>query len=62
MLQGKQNEVKQNVNSLVSLRNDIAHGRSISITINNVIEYYNSGVAMLDIVYHLLFQEYLLSE
>lgn len=34
---------KGDLNSLVNLRNDIAHGRVISVTIGTVINYFESG-------------------
>lgn len=43
----KKSGEKGNLNSLVSLRNDFAHGRNISATINDVINYYRSGKAVL---------------
>ena len=43
-------EQKANLNSLVSLRNDIAHGRSIGSTINTVTKYFDSGVEVLNIL------------
>lgn len=44
-------EEKNDLNSLVSLRNDIAHGRDIHVSIDTVKKYFESGrkiVEMLD--------------
>ena len=41
---------KGNLNSLVVLRNDLAHGRTINATINNVTTYFESGVYILNIL------------
>lgn len=38
---------KGDLNSLVNLRNDMAHGRNITATINTVAKYYDSGVLVL---------------
>ncbi len=40
-------EKKADLNSLVSLRNEFAHGYSISVTIRSVKRYYMSGVVVL---------------
>lgn len=39
---------KSQLNSLVGLRNSFAHGTSITVTIAEVIEYYNSGKLILE--------------
>lgn len=39
---------KGDLNSLVNLRNDIAHGRVISVTIGTVIKYFESGRSILE--------------
>ncbi|MEZ7744260.1 HEPN domain-containing protein [Gemella sanguinis] len=39
---------KGELNNLVNLRNDIAHGRDVNSTINNVENYFNSGRFILD--------------
>lgn len=39
---------KGDLNSLVNLRNDIAHGRVISVTIGTVISYFESGRYILE--------------
>ena len=46
---------KVELNSLVQLRNDLAHGRSNNPSINTVIRYYKSGVKILDILYTVLY-------
>lgn len=43
-------EQKADLNSLVNLRNDIAHGRTIGSTINTVKRYFESGVAILNML------------
>lgn len=45
---------KGNLNSLVTLRNDIAHGRSINQTINDVEKYFKSGLKVLDVLDEIL--------
>lgn len=45
---------KGDLNSLVELRNDIAHGRTNNPTIISVIRYFKSGVQILNILYTLL--------
>lgn len=39
---------KQDLGSLVNLRNDIAHGRTNNPTINNIERYFESGVKVLN--------------
>lgn len=46
----KQTEYKNGLNSLVSLRNDIAHGRTNNVTINTVFNYFGQGVNVLKIL------------
>lgn len=46
LLKGSQD--KGNLNSLVSLRNDIAHGRTINSSINIVESYFESGKKILE--------------
>ena len=41
---------KTDLNSLVSLRNDLAHGRSINVSINVVQRYFESGVKILSML------------
>ena len=41
---------KEDLNSLVKLRNDIAHGRDISISINTVKRFYESGIGILKVL------------
>jgi hypothetical protein len=41
------NDKKSDLNSLVGLRNDFAHGDSISVTIKSVKRYYSSGITIL---------------
>ena len=49
---GKQ--TKADLNSLVKLRNDVAHGRDISASINTVKRYFESGLKMIYFVDSLL--------
>lgn len=44
----KNSQEKTDLNSLVSLRNDIAHGRDISVSISIVKKYYESGIKILN--------------
>lgn len=44
----KGTQEKQDLGSLVILRNDIAHGRTNNPTINTVINYFESGVKILN--------------
>ncbi len=44
----KKSQEKVDLNSLVSLRNDIAHGRDISTTIATVNKYFESGIKVLN--------------
>ncbi len=55
MTKGKQN--KSDLNSLVGLRNDIAHGRDISPSINTVKRYYESGVEIINLMDSLLYDK-----
>lgn len=48
--QVKQSGEKDKLNSLVQLRNDFAHGDSISVSIDTVINYFDSGVIILNIL------------
>ena len=48
LLNGSQD--KGNLNSLVSLRNDIAHGRPLNSSINDVESYFESGKKILEIL------------
>lgn len=41
---------KQCLNSLVDLRNQLAHGNSITSTIDNIITYFNSGCNILNVL------------
>ena len=41
-------EDKQRFNSLAALRNDVAHDRSINITINSVYEAFEAGGRILE--------------
>lgn len=50
---GEQN-IKSQLNSLVSLRNDIAHGRTITASISTIETYYGSGRRVLQILDSLL--------
>ena len=48
--QVKQSGEKDKLNSLVQLRNDFAHGDSISVSIDTVIKYFDSAVKILNIL------------
>ena len=48
--QVKQSGEKDKLNSLVQLRNDFAHGDSISVSIDTVINYFDSAVNILNIL------------
>ena len=39
---------KDQLNSLVNLRNDLAHGKNISVSIQTVIAYYEGSIKILD--------------
>ncbi len=41
---------KEKLDSLISLRNDFAHGSVISATITNVIDYYNSAKTIISCI------------
>ena len=45
---------KADLNSLVSLRNDIAHGRNINVSIATVKRYYESGVKIIKLLERVL--------
>ena len=45
---------KGNLNSLVNLRNDFAHGAAINSPISSVFEYYNSGKVILGFIDEIL--------
>ena len=46
----KDSQDKGNLKSLVSLRNDIAHGRTIHSSINDIESYFESGKKILEIL------------
>lgn len=48
--QVKESGEKDKLNSLVQLRNDFAHGDSISVSIDTVINYFSSAVVILHIL------------
>ena len=48
--QVKESGEKDKLNSLVQLRNDFAHGASISVSIDTVIKYFDSAVNILEIL------------
>ncbi|EEX49775.1 HEPN domain-containing protein [Pasteurella dagmatis] len=48
--------IKSDLNSLVQLRNDIAHGNSCNTSIDTIIKYYKSGTVVLNLLYDVLFQ------
>lgn len=50
----KGTQQKGDLNSLVVLRNDLAHGRTVNATINNVLKYYESGVYILNLLDEIL--------
>lgn len=47
-------EDKASLNSLVQLRNDIAHGRSISASINTINTYFDAGQAILQLLFSII--------
>lgn len=47
-------EIKAAVNSIVKLRNDIAHGKSVSTTYINIKNYYQSSKKLLDVIEDIL--------
>ena len=46
----KEDNIKSDVNSLVQLRNDFAHGKNINISIDTVLRYFESATKMLYIL------------
>ena len=46
----KESDKKDKLNSLVQLRNDLAHGGNINISIDTIITYYDAGRSILDIL------------
>lgn len=50
----KDAQEKSDLNSLVQLRNDIAHGRNISTSIQMVNRYFESGIIILNALENLL--------
>ncbi|HHW7508032.1 TPA: HEPN domain-containing protein [Mannheimia haemolytica] len=46
--------IKSDLNSLVQLRNDIAHGGQCNAGISAIITYYESGIKILKILYQVL--------
>ena len=46
--------VKSDLNSLVTLRNNFAHGRDITATIDTIIHYYISGIKVIFILQQIL--------
>lgn len=52
----KTGNVKADVNSLVKLRNDFAHGKdSVTSSIETIIKYFKSGVKMLKMLYDIIY-------
>lgn len=49
-LKKHENNIKSDLNSLVQLRHDVAHGNNCTATIDTIIKYYESGVLVLDIL------------
>lgn len=48
--------IAADVNALVDFRNDFAHGkRTLTHTIETVINYFKSGVSMLEILYNIVY-------
>ena len=50
----KKTQCKNDLNSLVSLRNDLAHGRTISVSVDTVNKYFLSGKRIVHFVDDLL--------
>lgn len=44
----KKNNLKNDLNSLIQLRNTFAHGNSINESIDTIIKYYESGMLMME--------------
>lgn len=44
----KNTQEKSDLNSLVSLRNDLAHGGTVNVTINTVYKYFVSGKTVIE--------------
>lgn len=53
-LNGHEHNIKSDLNSLVQLRNDVAHGNNCTATIDTILSYYESGVLVLDILDNVL--------
>ena len=45
---------KMELNSLVNLRNEFAHGQKITATIDNIIDYYNGGCQIAVCLYNII--------
>ncbi len=58
----KTTQEKGELNSLVNLRNDIAHGRGINQTINTVKKYYESGIKIINILDTVLYKNVLVQK
>lgn len=56
-LKKHEHNIKSDLNSLVQLRNDVAHGNNCTATIDTIIKYYESGVLVLDILDNVLSSE-----
>ena len=53
----KEGNLKSDLNSLVRLRNTVAHGRDVTVGISTVEQYYKSGIRVLIILEELLFKD-----
>lgn len=53
----KEGNLKNDLNSLVRLRNTVAHGRDVTVGISTVEQYYQSGIRVLMILEELLFKD-----
>lgn len=50
-------DLKGQFGSLVTLRNDVAHGRSINVSINTIYTYWQAGLAVLNVFDEVLAEE-----
>ena len=50
----EENQGKVALNSLVNFRNDFAHGRNFSCSIENIIKYFESAIFIFDTLYEII--------
>lgn len=51
----KSSEQKDQLKSLVDLRNSFAHGNSITASISDIIDYYDAGIWILNDLYNIMY-------